>query len=50
MDAEWEILLRNNSRMSRFDQLKCRIAMASSIQPINCILFLSTISYVMFLQ
>jgi hypothetical protein len=50
MDTQWEILLSNNSRMSRFDQLKCRIAIASSIQPLNLILLLFTISFAMFMN
>jgi hypothetical protein len=44
MDTQWEILMSNNSRMSRFDQLKCRIAFASSIKPVNFILLLLTSS------
>jgi hypothetical protein len=50
MDTQWEILMSNNSRMSRFDQLKCRIAIASSIQPFNLILLLFTISFAMFMN
>jgi hypothetical protein len=45
MDTEWEILISNNSQISRFDQLKCRIAIANSIQPMNLILLLLTISF-----
>ena len=47
MDAQWEILMSNNSRMSRFDQLKCRIAMANSMKPVNLILLLLSISFAM---
>jgi hypothetical protein len=49
MDTQWEILMSDNSRMSRFDQLKCRIALASSIKPLNFILLLLIISFVMFI-
>jgi hypothetical protein len=45
MDTEWEILINNNSRMSHFDQLKCRIAIANSIQPLNLIFLLLMISF-----
>ena len=41
--------MSNNSQMSRFDQLKCRIALASSIKPLNFILLLLIISFVMFI-
>jgi hypothetical protein len=50
MDAQWEILMSNNSLMSRFDQLKCRIAIASSIKPKNFILLLLTISLTVFVN
>jgi hypothetical protein len=50
MDTQWEILMSNNSLMSRFDQLKCRIAIASSIQPLNFILLLFTISFAMLIN
>lgn len=39
MDAQWEILMSNFSSLSRFDQLKCRIAMANSIRRTNHFLF-----------
>jgi hypothetical protein len=48
MDTQWEILMSNNPRMSRFDQLKCRIAIASSIKPMNFILLLLIISFSIF--
>ncbi|CAF0875484.1 unnamed protein product [Rotaria sordida] len=41
MDIQWNILMSNNSRMSSFDQLKCRLAIANSIRPISFILLLS---------
>jgi hypothetical protein len=47
MDTQWEILMSNNSRMSRFDQLKCRIAIANSIQPLSFVLLLLTASFAM---
>jgi hypothetical protein len=50
MDTQWDILMSNNSRMSRFDQLKCRIAIASSIKPVNLILLLVMISLAMVLN
>ncbi|CAF3559846.1 unnamed protein product [Rotaria sordida] len=43
MDIQWNILMSNNSRMSSFDQLKCRLAIANSIRPISFILLLSMI-------
>ncbi|CAF3743534.1 unnamed protein product [Rotaria sordida] len=50
MDKQWEILMSNNSLLSRFDQLKCRIAIASSIRPLNLILLLLTISFAMLIN
>jgi hypothetical protein len=50
MDTQWEILMSNNSRMSRFDQLKCRIALANSIKPLNLILLLLTVSFAMLIN
>ena len=50
MDTQWEILMSNNSLMSRFDQLKCRIAIASSIQPLNLLLLLFTVSFAMLIN
>ena len=47
MDTQWEILMSNNSLMSRFDQLKCRIAIASSIKPLNFIVLIFSISFAM---
>lgn len=47
MDTQWDVLMSNNSRMSRFDQLKCRIAMGNSIQPLSFILLLFTLSFAM---
>ena len=46
MDAQWELLMSNFSRLSRFDQLKCRIARAPSIQTTEAflVLFLLLIS------
>ncbi|CAF0759486.1 unnamed protein product [Rotaria sordida] len=41
MDIQWNILMSNNSRMSSFDQLKCRLAIANSIRPISFILLVS---------
>jgi phosphoribulokinase len=38
MDAQWDLLMSSNSHMSRFDQLKCRIAMGSALQPTNLLL------------
>ena len=38
MDAQWDLLTSSNSHMSRFDQLKCRIAMGSALQPTNLLL------------
>ena len=42
MDAQWNLLMSSNSHMSRFDQLKCRIAVASSLQSMNLLLLLVT--------
>ena len=50
MDTQWEILMSSNPRMSRFDQLKCRIAMASSIKPLNFLTLLCTISFAMLIN
>ena len=50
MDAEWEIFISNNSRTSRFDQLKCRIAIANSIQSLNLIFLLLMISFSIFVN
>ncbi|CAF4520114.1 unnamed protein product [Rotaria sp. Silwood1] len=45
MDIQWNILMSNSSRISSFDLLKCRIAIANSIKPISFILLLSSISF-----
>ncbi|CAF3942562.1 unnamed protein product [Rotaria sordida] len=50
MDIQWNILMSNNSRMSSFDQLKCRLAIANSIRPISFILLLSSISFAILLK
>ncbi|CAF2861895.1 unnamed protein product [Rotaria sp. Silwood2] len=50
MDTQWNILMSNSSRMSSFDQLKCRIAIANSIKPISFILLLSSASFAILLN
>jgi hypothetical protein len=45
MDTQWDILMSNNSRMSLFDQLKCRIAIANSIKSMNFIILVLIISF-----
>lgn len=41
MDAQWQILMSNHSHLSRFDQLKCRIAIADVIQTNHSLVFLT---------
>ncbi|CAM4773551.1 unnamed protein product [Rotaria magnacalcarata] len=50
LDTQWDILLSNTSRISSYDILKCRIAIASSIKPISFILLLSSISFAILLS
>ncbi|UJR33524.1 hypothetical protein I4U23_020969 [Adineta vaga] len=47
LDTQWELLMNDNSHISRFNQLICRIALASSIKPVNFIVFIAIISFVM---
>lgn len=50
MDMHWNLFINNRTRISRFEQLKCRIAIASSMQPISIILLLFSISLAMSLN
>ncbi|CAF0727511.1 unnamed protein product [Adineta ricciae] len=47
LDSQWQLLMNDNSQTSRFHQLKCRIALASSIKPINYLVFVLILSFVM---
>ncbi|CAF1255091.1 unnamed protein product [Adineta steineri] len=50
MDIQWDLLMSNNSHISRFDQLKCRIAMANSIKSLNWIISVLTVFCTMVLN
>ncbi|CAF1047536.1 unnamed protein product [Didymodactylos carnosus] len=50
MNKEWDIMINNSSMWSRFDQLKCRIAVASSISSTNLILLTLTILFSLFIR
>ncbi|CAF1512239.1 unnamed protein product, partial [Adineta steineri] len=50
MDTQWDLLMSNNSHISRFDQLKCRIAMANSIKSLNWIISVLTVFCTMVLN
>ncbi|CAF4520804.1 unnamed protein product, partial [Rotaria magnacalcarata] len=45
MDTQWDLLMSNDSLLSRFHQLKCRIAIASSLKPLNSMLLLLTVYF-----
>ena len=49
MDTQWDLFTNENSRTSRFDELKCRIATACAIESLHVLLLLSANALAIFL-